>query len=174
MFAYFWEREKGRGRGRERQRQRSQSRLCTNSREPSVGLELANGEIVTWSEVGHLPNWATQAPPHSVLTLTKPTIHHCALCLSHASRTHWAAMILIASYGFDFGLRCHLSLQSSSLREAAASCSCQSLAPPCWVLLLSFYHLLKVLNSFCFIYPEWLPFSWLDLDSYNYGIFYIA
>ena len=39
--------ESKQGRGREREGQRIQSRLCSDSTEPDVGLELTNCEIVT-------------------------------------------------------------------------------------------------------------------------------
>ena len=39
------------------------SRLWAVSTEPEVGLELTDHEIMTWSEVGRWPDWATQAPP---------------------------------------------------------------------------------------------------------------
>ena len=42
------------------------SRLWTVSTEPNVGLELTNGEIVTWAEVWRLTDWATQAPLKSL------------------------------------------------------------------------------------------------------------
>ena len=38
------------------------SRLWAVSTEPDVGLELTDREIMTWAEVGHLTDWATQAP----------------------------------------------------------------------------------------------------------------
>ena len=41
------------------------SRLWAVSTEPNMGLELTNRKIVTWAEVGHLTNWATQAPQFS-------------------------------------------------------------------------------------------------------------
>ena len=37
--------------------------------EPDMGLELMNGEIMTWAEVGHPTDWATQAPQHNALFL---------------------------------------------------------------------------------------------------------
>ena len=40
-------REREQGRGRERGRQGIRSRLRADSREPDVGLELTNGEIMT-------------------------------------------------------------------------------------------------------------------------------
>ena len=60
MFIYFWEREReyewGKGqREREREREtesKAGSRLCAVSTEPDM----------TWAEVGHLTDWATQAP----------------------------------------------------------------------------------------------------------------
>ena len=38
------------------------SRLWAISPEPDAGLELKDHEIMTWAEVGHLTDWATQAP----------------------------------------------------------------------------------------------------------------
>ena len=38
------------------------SRLWAVNTEPHAGLELTNGEIMTWAEVGGLNDWATQAP----------------------------------------------------------------------------------------------------------------
>ena len=41
------------------------SRLWAISPEPDAGLELTDREIVTWAEVGHLTDWATQAPQNT-------------------------------------------------------------------------------------------------------------
>ena len=41
------------------------SRLWVVSTEPDARLELTNHEIMTWAEVGHSTDWATQAPPNS-------------------------------------------------------------------------------------------------------------
>ena len=38
------------------------SRLQAVITEPDGGLQLTNCEIMTWAEVGHLTDWATQAP----------------------------------------------------------------------------------------------------------------
>ena len=38
------------------------SRIWAVSTEPNTGLEPMNCEIMTWAEVWHLTNWATQAP----------------------------------------------------------------------------------------------------------------
>ena len=38
------------------------SKLRAVSTEPDAGLEPTTREIVAWVEVGHLINWATQAP----------------------------------------------------------------------------------------------------------------
>ena len=38
------------------------SRLWAISPEPDAGLELMDGEIVTWAQVGRLTDWATQVP----------------------------------------------------------------------------------------------------------------
>ena len=39
------------------------SRLWAVSTEPNVGLKLTNHKIMTWAEVRHLTDWATQEPP---------------------------------------------------------------------------------------------------------------
>ena len=66
IYTYFWERERESalewGKGRERKGERIWSRLYADSREPDVGLELMNSEIMTWAEVGCLTNWATLVP----------------------------------------------------------------------------------------------------------------
>ena len=58
MFICFWEREspcaREGQRERERGRQRVQSRLCAESREPRVGLQLTKHKIMTWAKVRHL------------------------------------------------------------------------------------------------------------------------
>ena len=62
---YFWERMltgEGQGGG-----QRIGSELCSESRDSNVGLELTSCEIMTWAEVGHLADRATQAPLPIVL-----------------------------------------------------------------------------------------------------------
>ena len=38
------------------------SKLWAVSTEPDTGLEPTNHEIMTWTEVGRLTNWATRAP----------------------------------------------------------------------------------------------------------------
>ena len=38
------------------------SRLWAVGTEPYAGLKLTDREIMTWAEVGHLTDWATQAP----------------------------------------------------------------------------------------------------------------
>ena len=38
------------------------SRLWAVSTEHDAGLKLVNPEIMTWAEVGHLTDWATEAP----------------------------------------------------------------------------------------------------------------
>ena len=37
-------------------------RLQADSTEPDAGVELTNCEIMTWVEVGHPTDWATQVP----------------------------------------------------------------------------------------------------------------
>ena len=41
------------------------SRLQAVSTEPYTGLKLVNGEIMTWAEIEHLTDWATQQPPEA-------------------------------------------------------------------------------------------------------------
>ena len=36
------------------------SRIWAVSTEPNAGVKLTNHEIMTWAEVGHLTDWATQ------------------------------------------------------------------------------------------------------------------
>ena len=43
------------------------SRLWAVSTEPDMGLELMNCKIMTWAEVGHLTDWATQVPLDLIL-----------------------------------------------------------------------------------------------------------
>ena len=38
------------------------TRLQAVSMEPDAGLELMDCEIMIWARVGHLTDWATQAP----------------------------------------------------------------------------------------------------------------
>ena len=80
---YFWERERAReqaiGRNRERERERETeskagSRVWAIHPEPTVGLELTNLEIMTWAEVGHTTDWATQASP-KILFLSNVYTH---------------------------------------------------------------------------------------------------
>ena len=72
MFIFEREREGERdsvsGGGAERQgatESEAGSRLWAVSAEPDAGLELTNGEIMTWAEVGRLTDWAILAPQES-------------------------------------------------------------------------------------------------------------
>ena len=81
MFIYFWEIDTERewGKGRETHAEsKAGSRLWAVSTEPHTGLELMSHEIMTWVEVGHLTNRATQTPPKlfSILTLMVDTQTH--------------------------------------------------------------------------------------------------
>ena len=64
---YFWERDSqstSRG-GAEREgdaESEAGSRLWTVNTEPEVGLKLTEGEIMTWTKVRRLTDWATQSP----------------------------------------------------------------------------------------------------------------
>ena len=64
MFLFIFERERSHEwwRGRERGGHGFWSGLHADSREPDAGLELTNHEIMTWTEVGRLTDWTTQAP----------------------------------------------------------------------------------------------------------------
>ena len=69
MFYLFLRKHK-QERGRERGRQRIQSGLRVDSREPNVGLELKNREIMTCAKVRCSNHWATQVPQgHFILIL---------------------------------------------------------------------------------------------------------
>ena len=65
MFIYFWETERqspswgGAERDRDTESEAG-SRIWAVSTEPDVGLEPTSCEIMTWAEVGHLTDWATQ------------------------------------------------------------------------------------------------------------------
>ena len=52
------------GTEREETENLKQAPSWAGSTEPDVGLELTNYEIMTWAEVWHLTDWATQAPQH--------------------------------------------------------------------------------------------------------------
>ena len=58
MFIFERENVRGGGRGG----QRIWSRLRADRREPDAGLELKNWEIMIWTEVRRLTDWATQLP----------------------------------------------------------------------------------------------------------------
>ena len=68
MFIFDRERERDRawsGGGAERggdTESEASSRLWAVSTEPDMGLKLTDRDIVTWAEVGHSTDWATQAP----------------------------------------------------------------------------------------------------------------
>ena len=65
-FVYFWETEsisrRGAERKRERERQNPKQAPGSVSAEPNTGREPAEHEIMAWAKVGHLSDWATQAP----------------------------------------------------------------------------------------------------------------
>ena len=67
MFIYVWDRERQSmsRRGVEREgdpESEAGSRLWAVGTEPDAGLKLTSCEIMTWAEVGHSTDWATQAP----------------------------------------------------------------------------------------------------------------
>ena len=80
MFIYFWERERHTHRvwAGEGQRETGRHRIWSGLQAPScqhradVGLEPTNCEIMTWTEVGHSTDWATQAPLENFL-IQSPT-----------------------------------------------------------------------------------------------------
>ena len=68
MCIYFWDRERQsvNGGGSEREgdtESEAGSRLWAVITEPNAGLELTDGKIMTWAEVGSSTYWATQEPP---------------------------------------------------------------------------------------------------------------
>ena len=67
MFIYFWDSERQIMSRVWAEREgdtesKAGSRLWVVSTEPDAGLEPMNREIMTWAEVGHSTDWATQAP----------------------------------------------------------------------------------------------------------------
>ena len=70
IFLFIIERQKEtaheHGKGRDIESEAG-SRLWVVSTEPNAGLEPIEHEIMTWAEVSHLTDWATQVP-HNDLT----------------------------------------------------------------------------------------------------------
>ena len=68
MLTYFWEREINRAWAGEGQRERETQnpKLRAVNTESDAGLEPTNREIMTWTEVGHLTDWAIQAPQSAI------------------------------------------------------------------------------------------------------------
>ena len=67
MFIYFWEKERDRVWAEEEQREgdtesKVGSRLQAVCTAPDAGLKLTSCAIMTWAEVGHSTDWATQVP----------------------------------------------------------------------------------------------------------------
>ena len=65
MFIFERDRQSMRGGGAEREgdtESKAGSRFWAISTEPDMGLKPTSCEIMTWAEVGHLTDWATQAP----------------------------------------------------------------------------------------------------------------
>ena len=65
MSIYFRERDRaqaGEGQRAGDTESEAGSRLWVIDTEPHTGLELTSSEIMTWAEVGHSTDWATQAP----------------------------------------------------------------------------------------------------------------
>ena len=63
LFILEWQSTSGGGAEREGDtKSKVGSRLLAVSRELDAGLKLMNREIMTWAEIGHLTDWATQAP----------------------------------------------------------------------------------------------------------------
>ena len=64
------------------QKQAPGSRLQAVSIEPDVGLELSNGEIVTWAQIRCSTDWATQVPLLVLFFKLKHSWHTMLTCLS--------------------------------------------------------------------------------------------
>ena len=58
----FFESKQGRDFGGVGGETEDTKQFCANSREPDAGLKLMTLEIITWAQVGHSTNWATQVP----------------------------------------------------------------------------------------------------------------
>ena len=68
---YFWERQSVSGGGAETEgdtESEAGSRLWAVSTEHDMGLQPMNHEIMTWTKVRHLTNWATQEPQELILS----------------------------------------------------------------------------------------------------------
>ena len=66
LIFYFWDRDSTSWGGAERKGDTESEtgfRLPAISTEPDTGLEPVNHKIMAWPKVGHLTDWATQAPP---------------------------------------------------------------------------------------------------------------
>ena len=80
LFLYLRERQHDWG-GAEREgdtESEASSSLWAVSTEPDAGLKFRNCEIMTWAEVRHSIDWATQAPHFCFLT-SPPTPLHCSV-----------------------------------------------------------------------------------------------
>ena len=114
---YFWERETHEHelrRGREREgdtESEAGSRLWTVSTEPNTGLELTNHEIMTWAEVGHLTDWATQVPLKWQIL---GNIHHGRAFLANCQSFVWSYTELQV-YGRSELLKCRKGTASGHI-----------------------------------------------------------
>ena len=97
FFNFFFERERTcihkLGKGRERKGDTDSKagvRLWAVRTESDVGLERTNCEIMTWTEVRCLTNWATQVPPKMSLLANNIIIY---VANPEASIIKWAEFI---------------------------------------------------------------------------------
>ena len=96
---YFWERETDRQSQGDRG---SQADLCWQQW-ADVGLELLDHEIMTWTKVGSLTNWATQAPQlisYCVKWHKMPPCREdkfCCMCTHKWKQECWDANISISA-----------------------------------------------------------------------------
>ena len=61
MSTYFWERNRVQAGEGQSERETQNLKQAPGSELSAQSLELTNHEIMTWAEVGHSTDWATQA-----------------------------------------------------------------------------------------------------------------
>ena len=138
VYSFFWETERDRAQVEEEQREReggreseAGSRLRAVSTEPDVGLELTTCEIMTWAEVGHSTDWATQAPKKSIFNMKSRGVW-----VAQSVKRPTSAQVMISQF-VSLSPTSGSVLTAQSLEPASASVSPSLPAPPLLMLCLS-------------------------------------
>ena len=109
------------------------SRLWAVSTEPDAGLELTDGEIMTWAEVGRLTDWATQAP---LILLVFNDAVYTTSCLRYLSRISvldsidWA----LECFDFLFRMQCFYDVRSINIKNKEQTIEKTTLREHVWKL----------------------------------------